>query len=509
MSAEELRELVREILPWLDDRALANVVNRLIDRAARGDSGWTPPAPSGRNVSKIVSFAEEASRNGSADPSVVDRYLRQGSSAFLGKDYATAFTIFHALLLPVGECKIDLGHHEMVDEVLGVEAGDCAAQYVVSMYMTAAPTRRAEAVHRALRAVRGIRRFWNPLRVMEQVAVEPLPQFQDFLRRWPEAIEANTDREHPGTGDRDEDRWIREAVQRMEGAEGLGKLARSTKRTDDLRAWCSVLVAARDWKAALPAYEEAAEIVADEVFWRAEFLDGAALAAQELGRKDLPVRLGRAWREVPTLLRLRRWLGVAKTRAAVRSRATEALAACPKNAHRQQAFLHVLLGDFDAAAKLLAAAPGPGWSAREHPGHLLFPIFSTLLAENPAPGADSGPRAKRRMSFKDPEWRTSEYDGPRLATPKIEKILDAAGAGKAVSKTDREAVSHAMREAAENRLAEVTGEKRRRAYRHAAELVGACAAIDPDPEATAGWIAKIRTEYRRFTALQRELGKAL
>jgi len=30
--------------------------------------------------------------------------------------------------------------------------------------------------------------------------------------------------------------------------------------------------------------------------------------------------------------------------------------------------------DFEAAAKLLASAPGLGWSDGEHPGHLLFPI---------------------------------------------------------------------------------------------------------------------------------------
>lgn len=35
--------------------------------------------------------------------------------------------------------------------------------------------------------------------------------------------------------------------------------------------------------------------------------------------------------------------------------------------------------DFAAAAKLLAAAPGLGWSAGYHPGHLLFPLFVSLL----------------------------------------------------------------------------------------------------------------------------------
>jgi hypothetical protein len=42
--------------------------------------------------------------------------------------------------------------------------------------------------------------------------------------------------------------------------------------------------------------------------WRGELLDGAALAAQELGRSDLSTRLETAWRAAPTLTRLLRWL---------------------------------------------------------------------------------------------------------------------------------------------------------------------------------------------------------
>jgi hypothetical protein len=66
----------------------------------------------------------------------------------------------------------------------------------------------------------------------------------------------------------------------------------------------------------------------------------------------------------------------------------------------------------------------------------------------------------------------------------------------------------AMRKAAESRLAGVTDQKRRRHYGHAAELVAVCVACDPSPP-TAGWVASIRTEYRRFPALRDELDRAL
>ncbi|MFV1977851.1 MAG: hypothetical protein ACC649_00730, partial [Myxococcota bacterium] len=95
----------------------------------------------------------------------------------------------------------------------------------------------------------------------------------------------------------------------------------------------------------------------DQAYSRGEFLDGAALAARELGRRDLPTRLEHAWREAPTMLRLRRWLGSATGKGVVRKRAAQALEACPGKAARQLALLHVVLGDPSAAAKLLARAP--------------------------------------------------------------------------------------------------------------------------------------------------------
>ncbi len=62
MDADELREVARDILLELDDRAHGRVVNRLIERAARNISGWTPTSPSGDAVSEIVAFAEAANQ---------------------------------------------------------------------------------------------------------------------------------------------------------------------------------------------------------------------------------------------------------------------------------------------------------------------------------------------------------------------------------------------------------------------------------------------------------------
>jgi hypothetical protein len=209
------------------------------------------------------------------------------------------------------------------------------------------------------------------------------------------------------------------------------------------------------------------------------------------------------------MLRLRRWLGSASGRANLRKRAAEALEACPKQAHRQRAFLHVLLGDLEPAAKLLAAAPGLGWSDSEHPGHLLFPLFQRILGGKSVSLSASDARlAGRGMDIDELELLTADRDEPRLAAPEIEQIIEQAGVGVVSEGKAREAVIESMRKAAERRVEGVTGKQRRRHYGHAASLVAICAAVDPSP-ATAKWVARLRDEHRRYPALRTELDRHL
>ena len=50
LDADELRALIRELLPWFDDRLHARFVNAVIDHAARNPSGWVPAAPVRRSL---------------------------------------------------------------------------------------------------------------------------------------------------------------------------------------------------------------------------------------------------------------------------------------------------------------------------------------------------------------------------------------------------------------------------------------------------------------------------
>jgi hypothetical protein len=249
-----------------------------------------------------------------------------------------------------------------------------------------------------------------------------------------------------------------------------------------------------------------AEIVIDKAYSEGDFLDGGALAAQELGRKDLPERFELAWRKAPSMLRLRRWLGSSGSRGILKGRAAAAFEACPTKAHRQKALLCILRGDFETAAKLLASAPGLGWSNSEHPGHLLFPILFRLL------GGDTG-------YFEHESWRLaadideleslpSDCDEPCLPNPSVDEIIALAGLDKLGVDHERASLIKAMREAVRKRIKGLTERKRRSHYGHAAFLAAACVAVD-ESSTTSEWIAAIRSEYRRFPALQRELDRYL
>jgi hypothetical protein len=136
MSAPELRAAVRAVLDELDEDVRASVVDTLIRRATKTSSGWRPARPSQRMVEEVQSFADAARHIGHADPDDVTEHLRRATKAFLTGDHTSARAVFEAIVPPIASAEIDLGQHELVEEVLGVEARSCVAQYVVSVYTT-------------------------------------------------------------------------------------------------------------------------------------------------------------------------------------------------------------------------------------------------------------------------------------------------------------------------------------------------------------------------------------
>jgi hypothetical protein len=241
-----------------------------------------------------------------------------------------------------------------------------------------------------------------------------------------------------------------------------------------------------------------------------EFLDGAALAASKLGRKDAARKLEAAWVGAPSLARLLRWLVVDGANGAkIRKRAAATIDASPTRSKRLHAFLHVIVGDIPSAANALKSAPGLGWSSDDHPGHLLFAAFAWLLAEGVPQGVSAGivevlkeaPRTLLESSI------APEDPSTKLPTPTVMDVLERADVRSRVTAKDRAAAVDAMRSAASKRTDGVTGEKRRRHYDHAAMLVGCC--VEADRQGSAAWLEALRARTSRFPAYQDALRAAL
>jgi len=510
MSAPELRAAVRAVLDDLDEDVRASVVDTLIGRATKASSGWRPARPSQRIVEEAKSFAEAARHVGHAGPDDVTDHLRRATKTFLAGDHASARAVFEAILPPIASVDIDLGQHELVEEVLGVDARTCVAQYATSVYTTTSLRDRADAILRALEQVEGVGTLSSPIKDMEDVSAGTLPDLTAFLPLWVKRL--HRFRPPKDEWETEHERWLREAVFRADGVDGLKRIARKTKRPRACLAWCEALADQGDWMAALNACNAAARMVRQS-HWRGQLLDGAALAAQELGRPDLGERLEAAWRAAPTMSRLLRWLAVdGHEYERIRSKAAKSLALCPTTAARQIGLLRVLVGDVTGAAAVLAKSPGLGWSNPDHPGHALFPFLALLLSNGTIGGAlVTELEATGRdplESFAMPE----EEHKPRakLTTPSMVALIQRALPGIALTDADRDATIDAMRIAAEKRTEGILGNSRRQHYGHAALLVVSCVAFAPKKRAAESlrWATDLRQQYRRRHAFREELARA-
>ena len=508
MSAPELRAAVRAVLDALDEDARASVVDTLIGRATKASSGWKPARPSQRIVEEAQSFAAAARHVGHADPDDVTEHLRRAAKAFLAGDHASARAVFEAILPPIASVDIDLGQHELVEEVLGVDARACVAQYVASVYTTTPLRNRADAMLRALEQVEGVGTLLGPIKEMEDVSAGVLPDLRAFLPLWVKRLQQF--RPSKDEWETEHERWLREAVFRGEGVGGLERIARKTKRPQACLAWYEALAEQGDWTAALKACDAAARLVRRS-HWRGELLDGAALAAQELDRSDLPTRLDAAWRAAPTMTRLLRWLAVdGDEHERIRSRAARSLARCRKTAARQIGLLCVLVGDVTGAAAVLAKSPGLGWSDPDHPGHTLFPLLAMLLSNGTIGDALV---TELEATGRDPLESfamTEEQHTPKLAMPSMIALIQGVRSGVALTGADRDAAIDAMRTAAEKRTEGILGHSRRQHYGHAALLVASCVAFAPKSRRSEllRWAADLRQRYSRRHAFRQELARA-
>jgi len=81
LDADALRTLMLDMLPHFDARLEARFASEALRRAGGMRQGWSPQAPDEALLGEIEAFAQRALMQNYADPSEVDAYLCEGSTA--------------------------------------------------------------------------------------------------------------------------------------------------------------------------------------------------------------------------------------------------------------------------------------------------------------------------------------------------------------------------------------------------------------------------------------------
>jgi hypothetical protein len=204
----------------------------------------------------------------------------------------------------------------------------------------------------------------------------------------------------------------------------------------------------------------------------------------------------------------------------LKKRATVELSHPPTKSRLLLGVLHLVAGDFESAAHLLAAAPGLGWSNEGHPGHVLFPAFAWLLADAPegslrsellAPLAQS-PSSLPGVEAWDMEPLEPAPSGPALLTPALLTVLQRDELARRLTPAMQQLLRDTLRQAAQARVMGVIHEKRRRHYGHAAQLAACCVELEyaaGQGDLAEHWASSLRAETKRYPAFQAALQAAL
>jgi tetratricopeptide (TPR) repeat protein len=516
LSKARLVAFVREVALGLPPRAYRTLLDRLRMAVVRA-GGKLPGARDPRLLDEVRDWCRRALEEGYAAPDQLDQLLARAGRAFLAGDRARAAAAFGALFELLAEA--NLGQEAMVGEVLATDLAEAAARYLAACYESAPIARRAEALWAALETLRESVRIEEPLVAMEDALQGEPSHLREFLPRWVRWLRGRVESGRDRLASTDQPlAALREAVGRLQGVDGLGRIARERGDERSYSAWARALVEAGRWDDAVAALEEAAASRGLRQ-WAARFHDDAARVAFHAGKAAETARiLHAAWRARPTVARLLRWLGAVSSDPVVRAEKTrQELDALRRKVFRAPcaaaATLRLLAGDYRGAASALARADGLGWSSEEHPGHVIFPALLFVVTQNEASTPCSGAAVKvieagwvgsSLSETLDEELSLFHRVLPPLPRLSLRSCLESAMARWPPSPADRSRVLAALRQAAARRVEAVVAKKRRGAYHHAGLLVAACAAAGEAgaPATGSPWLTALAAGFPRRGTLR-------
>lgn len=513
LDAAALRELILELSAALAPAEHA----RLVDLAARKllttrGRGALPPGEDPQRLAADVSrYARSMKVAARGDPSDLDALFARLNAAWLRGEHMA----FRAGMMDIAAALdggVDLGHDELYSEVLSTNVYELAHRLLVSVYLTTPAGERAVEIDRANDAMDVFMATeQRPIRAMEQVALEPLPDLDELARAWTAHLRAQIGTERARRSWAFEPQ-LREATSRSAGTSGLAELARTSKGSADYEAWAEALRAVGDPAAAAQAAREGAQAMSDG-HDRAHLLSFAARI--ELGRHESSEPdLRGALLADPTALRLRRWL--ASVPAKTRGSAVRGLDLKAKDA-AAMVIVSALRSDWPAVAKRLAKGAPLGWSGLDHGGSVGVEAVVWALAPTSSRVAQLAKRrAEDRPGLDDPGAWLAEDVASRaglapLAAPTLTELLDEIEPSRPTA-AQAKALRDAVSKAALARVEGVAASARRSRYGDAARLVALAAALHAeagDTKAAEAVVSKARAATGRKWSFTEAIDRAV
>ena len=429
-------------------------------------------------------------------------------------------------------------HEGMIETDINEET----LRYLRCIYLTENPSERPRAIWKALSGLSGDSRDVN-IQALVNVDSEALPQFEDFGRGWLELLR-NQEVDVLSAG------LLIEAVSLFQGIAGLEKLATEDGRRypSAFMAWLEALKKERRYDEMIRAASRGLESLPARLRIRARIADHLREAAVRLKKKEFIDRsLKDALAADPCLERLldaldnagnhdERKIILDETLALIESLRPKGPGARPWPMERPPDFqeaetsanleiqCHLLKGDYKKAAGLLEKSKPLGWSSGAEPGALGVPFF---LVANWNPGNKLAANLSALwkdatdsplLAFYDddddedddfdeienrPELQKSEKGNSRLRVH-LERVLKIMP----IRVAEKEEFFELAEKTAIKRIEAIVGNKRRKSYWKAAELLLAVAEVYwSHDRAAAGraLIDRMRNKFNRHSAFRNEL----
>ncbi len=423
------------------------------------------------------------------------------------------------------------------DEMIETDFDEAKLKYFRCVYLTETPAERPRAVWNAISRYSSDARDLN-IHGLINVDMEELPQLEDFGQRWPEFLRKQRVSSLSAG-------LLKEAVSLFQGVAGLERLATEDgqKYPSAFLAWLEALKKERKYGDMIRAASLGLERLPARLQIRSKIADFLREAAVRLKKDDLIDRsLMEALRADPCLERLLDALDNSRNREKRKAILDETLALVEMLQKKEGGsrtrecdrlpdfwesdvrgnlglYCHLLKGDYENAAVLLGKSKPLGWSSGEDPGVLGVPFF--LLAEwnqgkkltaNLSSLWNRATDPVLTFSFENDEWKGDE-DRPgdrRPAKPssRFRKYLEAVLKEMPLQAAAKEKYFGLAGKIALKRIDAIVGNKRRKSYWKAAELLLAVAEVywsNDRPDEGRALIARIKDKYRHHSAFRGEL----